>query len=367
MVTARRQIGEPQVHSAEIRPLTSLRGLAALWVLIHHITTIEGTKAALSPDGLFMKFAGKGWFGVDIFFILSGYILMNRYFHEKLDLRVFYARRFARIYPLYITSIAVLVVMVAAASLLHVPLNHPEIYNLKSLIFSVLMLQAVFFPEPPWNFVSWSLSFEMLCYLGLPFLIDRLRGTSAFQRAAAFVVVLGIYLIMGSLYQNPTAQLPGLARSFSAFFCGALGFLVFEPKNWPPFLAEICLGLLAATAVFAASPVYLIPVALILIPAMAGTAGWAAKLLSTSVLVRIGTISYSIYLLQVPVYYVVNKFFPISVVHNQLLAKAGMITVFVALVIGVAEMSYRLLEAPSRRWLVDVLAPTRREVHEGLT
>lgn len=336
---------------SEIKPLTSLRGIAALWVLFHHITEIEGSKASIKFDSFFLKIVDSGWFGVDIFFILSGHILTRTYFYRKETLKNFYIRRFARIYPLYIISIILILIMVIISAEFNFKLNRPEMYTLKSFVFSVLMVQAIFFKLPPWNFVSWSLSFEVLCYAFFPFLLKHIPKKSPLIIWAYFVFSFIVYLSIGVIYKDPTNEFPAFVRAFSAFSCGVLGFFVINFWKPPSYLAGISVSVIILLAGLSSAAVYMIPAVILLVLALSDADGLTEKLLSNSVLVRIGTISYSIYLLQIPIYYVFNRIWP-AALSNSPIAKLSMVVIYSAIVILIANLSYRYIERPSRRWII---------------
>ena len=66
-----RAAGESAVHDRYLPALTGLRGIAAAWVLVFHLYQYSG-----SPDlGPLTSLAGCGYMGVDLFFVLSGFLL----------------------------------------------------------------------------------------------------------------------------------------------------------------------------------------------------------------------------------------------------------------------------------------------------
>lgn len=92
--------------SQNIVALTGLRGLAAIWVLLYHVF------------GYHVFLLGLGYAGVDIFFMLSGFILTHVYIADRqLGTRRGYAHfllvRLARIYPLHLFTLVVLIMIVA--------------------------------------------------------------------------------------------------------------------------------------------------------------------------------------------------------------------------------------------------------------
>src|SRR5215207_145904 len=86
----------------EIRPLTALRFIAALWVFAHHFI---GFPYHTRADNIWQAIVIEGHIGVTLFFVLSGFLIALRYFAEptqqRLNLSEFIVKRVARIFPLY--------------------------------------------------------------------------------------------------------------------------------------------------------------------------------------------------------------------------------------------------------------------------
>src|SRR4051794_9498627 len=103
----------------DIPHMTGLRALAASMVLLLHLDEIHGN--VLARHFLLVE---QGYLGVDIFFVLSGYILSHVYSEMFLPISIrayglFLWRRFARIYPVHLVTLTALFVMVAARGLLN--------------------------------------------------------------------------------------------------------------------------------------------------------------------------------------------------------------------------------------------------------
>lgn len=97
--------------------LDGLRGLAILAVLLLHFTVYGGPPPAGGIDGLFYRAAQAGWIGVDLFFVLSGFLITGILYDAKGSatyFRSFYARRVLRIFPLYYGALAVFLLLVPA-------------------------------------------------------------------------------------------------------------------------------------------------------------------------------------------------------------------------------------------------------------
>jgi peptidoglycan/LPS O-acetylase OafA/YrhL len=86
---------------AHVPVLDGIRGLAILLVLVTHLTAFGGTHAF---DVWFNYLAWYGWIGVDLFFVLSGYLITGILLDSRTSshyFKNFYARRVLRIFPLY--------------------------------------------------------------------------------------------------------------------------------------------------------------------------------------------------------------------------------------------------------------------------
>lgn len=100
----------------EIRALTGVRGVAALLVVIYHWAM------PYMPQGsVAFRLFGRGYLFVDLFFVLSGFMMALNYGHLFENhvrwpaIRFFFLRRFARVYPLYFVVMLALIVFQVAA------------------------------------------------------------------------------------------------------------------------------------------------------------------------------------------------------------------------------------------------------------
>jgi len=96
---------DPRWSTGHIRVLDGLRGCAVLAVMLYHFTAPEITLRATGFARRVQDFFAVGWCGVDLFFVLSGFlitgILLDAKGHSKTYFRSFYVRRVLRIFPLY--------------------------------------------------------------------------------------------------------------------------------------------------------------------------------------------------------------------------------------------------------------------------
>lgn len=151
--------------------LTTLRFLAALHVVLFHMR-VEG----LLPGGpwWYQNFASIGYTGVNLFFVLSGFILVYTYANVPANPRRFWQARFARIYPAYALS------LVLTAPFFFFAVRHLDIpylawskQHLEAACVLTLGLLQSWFPQAAltWNAVCWSLSVEAFFYLVFPLLL----------------------------------------------------------------------------------------------------------------------------------------------------------------------------------------------------
>jgi peptidoglycan/LPS O-acetylase OafA/YrhL len=215
----------------EIRALTGLRGIAALVVFLAHTRdTLQTRGLSLPvPDLIERLFLSSGR-QVDIFFVLSGFILALIYRDwfgagvTRQSYVKFQQRRFARIYPLHAFMLILVILFVVAAGFLHAhTVNGLERFDYSTLPAYFLLVQAWGFlgPDPgQWNPPSWSVSIEALAYLIFPLFI---WATSRFARSRPWLLFL-LLTACGFLLNATThwglAGYSGIVRGLSEFALG---------------------------------------------------------------------------------------------------------------------------------------------------
>jgi peptidoglycan/LPS O-acetylase OafA/YrhL len=344
--------------SKRIPQLDAVRGIAILLVILHN------ESSALPPLRLERLFA-NGWMGVDLFFVLSGFLITGILVDAKQSddyFRNFYARRCLRIWPLYYSLLVFMFVIV--------PLLRPSeahtVFEKSSPWWSYpLFLQNVLNPAPTSAAgalaVTWSLAIEEQFYLVWPVVV-RFASLAQVRRLAILVVCLSpllrLYLSFHgvNLYTNVLCRLDGLmAGALLALTVrsGARPLDRFVRRAWIALAAAVPLAfacetanarwiVFSLTAAAAVSFVYL---------ALCSPNAWLQRLLANRFLVYTGTISYGLYLLhKIP--FDVAKSFPVD--RHPLLA----LPILLAACYAMAALSWNLLEKPFLR-LKRVFVDTR--------
>ncbi|WP_104655100.1 acyltransferase family protein [Ralstonia insidiosa] len=185
----------------EIKGLTGLRGIAALWVCIYHYTYENDFGSILTP------LAHAGHFGVPVFFVLSGFILAYTYAAKIAAGKVPYARflcaRITRIYPLH------LLLWLALGLATVLGFYAPSATDTREgYIAGLFMMHAWGFTlAAPWNNPSWSVSTEFAAYLLFPLFAGRLYRAGS---TASWLLIIGVLAIFASAILNPIVAAIGV-------------------------------------------------------------------------------------------------------------------------------------------------------------
>lgn len=219
----------------EIRALTGLRIIAALWVVLFHFRPMLTDVSPEFRENL-APVLNCGAQGVDLFFILSGFVLTWNYLDRmggEWSTRAtvhFLWLRLARVWPVYLLTmhLAALIVILSL-HVGHVPL--PEVRDLTAISYvrQVLLVQLwfePFFDNTSWDGPAWSISAEWLAYLlfGLIVLVilrlertTRARSLMVLSFAACLPPV--VLLLASGYFYTPWSWLP---RIVTQFIAGAL-------------------------------------------------------------------------------------------------------------------------------------------------
>jgi peptidoglycan/LPS O-acetylase OafA/YrhL len=370
----------------EIRALTGLRLFAAAWVVLFHFEFTKGRLLAAVLEPAY-PVVTTGAMGVDLFYVLSGFVISFTYL-DKLGPRFdprragrFLWARVCRIWPVY-ALVTTLFGGYLAFKLVRLGSAAPAYQNVQpdlSVSSWLWQLGMVQIWARPWHdgasFVgpAWSISAEWLAYVLFPLsalLLYRLRRGPRRLLATAAVLLMAPVSVLCLLTGSPYFPYSWAARIFTGFVAGALVYLVVRdvPRTrrvtraagW---ISWAVVALILGGLVLGAA---LGPVGdsterggmvLVLFPllvgalALAGGAG-PGRLLSTRWAVHGGRISYSLYLVHVPLFEVFWAAMDrVPAFHADGVAATLLTPVALAAAFVAAHLLYRLVEEPARRTL----------------
>lgn len=348
------------MSASEIRSLTGLRAAAALAVLAYHLRPSLGH---LFPE-LPTRLLRHGYLGVDVFFVLSGFILALHYggrLRSRRDYAAFLGYRLARIYPLHLVVLLGVLGAVAGAERLNLEIHEPERFALDyHLPLHLLLMHAWGFEESlRFNLPSWSISAEFFAYALFPLFwwpASRLRGDVALAALAGASALATVVVLRWGL-GYPDLHVPthhALIRVSGAFFAGTIVYRLFAAhREGPPLPSAISGALLLGVVAVALSPVadWLMPLAAcVMVYVLARGAGLFGRPLETRPALWLGRISFSIYLIHLPVFSLLGRVLPADT-EPPLPARIGIAALYVAAALGAAALCYYTVELPARRWI----------------
>lgn len=354
---------DPWPFPQSLPALTSVRFVLALGVVLFHLQ-LQWPWPTLQATGLIER----ARLGVDVFFILSGFVLTHAYrgaiADRALDYRRFVVARLARIYPAHLAVLGFVLVMVGGASLVGAEFDR-ELYNPAGLLLTLLLVQA-WGPElitAEWNGPSWSLSAEWFAYLIFPAYawLGRALGSRPWSllaiASASFLALDGLYQrAFGDIVVHAEANM-GVLRIAPEFLYGValyrLGERLQASRNVTVIAAAstaaVLLILMHASAddrliVAAAGP-------LVLSLALLSKAGADAPLRHPWLLAA-GEASYALYLVHFPLLIAWKGVRSALTDEPSTYVLAGWeVAGLIALSLMVALALHFGIEAPARRWI----------------
>jgi peptidoglycan/LPS O-acetylase OafA/YrhL len=313
-----------------------------------------------------------GYLRVDLFFILSGFIITHVYGRHIVPLRaknllIFLWHRFIRLYPAHATVLIVLVALVVTALHLGIPINSKMGWNFRDLPWQFLMLHAWGFTETAsWNTPSWSISAEWFAYLVFP--ASALAVFSLAPRAALAFAVLSLAVLAivfeasGSSIGSAFIGLPALTRVECEFVCGML-IQYATARGGAPWLSERIADLFAVGGLFGfiiaaaldVSDYLLILLLAVLIFGLARSGPVGRALFARPSVVWIGEISYSIYLVHFLVLLVLRHAGDkLHLIPATIAGSTAAFLIAIVVVIAAACVLFYAIEHPTRRRLRNV-------------
>lgn len=351
-----------------IRSLESLRGLLALWVVIGH--TIKNSGYSDKDLGL-MKLAAMPGLPVDVFIILSGFVIFFLLDHQRTSYSQFIVKRWFRLAPLF------LVVLIVSAFCLgwqksiieafpwkntsilnNLTINHDALtYFPKQLLAHILMLHGAiadkFLPSSEYAFIgaAWSVSVEWQFYLIAPLLLALVVKKYWYR--------LGIVLLIVCVIRGLNYGSEGFAINQAGYFIvGIISYYIWKHCDQvdiePQKLDLIAMVLAALIFLLLSRTVSLLIWIAVLSCVVAekrrsfnSFQKWMSKVLHMQILQWLGKISYSVYLIHMLVFYfVAHLLMTLHTGISQRMFLAIMLPAVALATIAVSALTYRFFEQP---------------------
>ncbi|MCE9634831.1 MAG: acyltransferase [Planctomycetes bacterium] len=351
----------------EIRALTGIRWFAAVWVLVYHAQQ-HGMSAALpglSAWRWLQQAGGLGYLGVDLFFVLSGFVLTWTYADRlrsfsAADYARYLAARLARIYPVHLFVLLLVTLAVTGRSLgaWDGPWHGPGFRAHDFALHLGLVHSWGFGSWLSWNQPAWSISAEWFAYLWFPFLCSwlvkvRSPWTTGILACAAVTAVAVIAPQLAPRACLNVPQLGGLVRVTGEFIAGCCACHVVRSTTWPRTVWNaLCWTSAAAvlgTAFIGRADPLALPWFVVLVASLAASDCGLTRFLATPAAVLGGRVSYSLYMVH----------FPMLLLADQLLGRMDplrppigaplWLASYAAAPVLVAWATWRWVEEPARR------------------
>ncbi len=368
------------MRSGEIKALTGLRIVAAAWVVLFHFRPMLGDASPDFRDAL-APVLNCGAQGVDLFFILSGFVLtwnyldrLGRSWSVRATLHFLWLR-LARVWPVYLVTLHLAALWVIfTLHVGHVPSPDASQLTAISYVRQILLVQLwfqPFFDGSSWDGPAWSISAEWLAYLlfGLLVLVifrmklaTRARTLMWLAFAASLPPVL-LLLTSGQFY-TPWSWLPRIVTQFTAgaLVCAAVrGLRLTERARRVAgyFSVLVAIAIVGILYLFDAHPltgvqdsggvvdVLFVP----LVMTLAVGVGSLPRLLSTRLMVFGGQISFCLYMVHELVHtawgWAAEQF---ELTLGDFPWKWNVVGLL-AIAVGAAILLYHFVEEPARRWM----------------
>lgn len=348
-----------------VRRLDGVRGAAVLLVVVYHASYLTaGWGPRLLPGG---------FVGVDLFFVLSGYLITRLLLaqlddNDRIEIGAFMVRRFRRLYPALIATVVGVVWLLVATGRVGSAPDQMTGGELAASALATVFYVSNFVQARGWEFPielshTWSLAIEAQFYLLWPFVLAGLRRVGSSQRTQAATVIVAMVVIAAhraAMWTDQAHYLPLYLRTDTRLDVILAGCLLAMVVHWgwvrsgrwlrvpgvggAAFL--VAAGLFSETgdsrmyAGFGLSVVALSALAVVA-SALLDAEGPVGRVVSWRPLAALGDRSYSLYLWHVPVFLTVARHIGDTSVVLRVFTGMGLTAL-------VTEFSFRFVESSLR-------------------
>ncbi len=343
---------ETPERALKLSNIQSLRGIAALLVVFSHLLIIE---QKYSPDQILGQWAGLGMVGVDLFFVISGFIMVYIAWNYQRGIGAsieFLFARASRIYPLYwLISLVVLALY----------LWRPEAVFSSVHAAPDLIKSFTLWPDtrPPLLIIGWTLIHEMFFYFVFAIIL-LLRPRLLLPALALWAVTIAVGYLIGLTKTGPLFAILFSPMSFE-FLAGALAGWLFKKYSTPlgtPFgISALVIGIITMFGVliyantkhqgmpeyFAVRALYFTIPAAFIVYGLAGVETLGVTL--GRLMEKLGNVSYSLYLTHILTLSLLGRLWrPIA--SNSIWDNLIALILLPLLAVVIASLCWRIAENP---------------------
>lgn len=364
--TMKRQVSAPPAPVTKpprLDALTGVRGIAAWLVVLYHIRASLGD--VTTPEVIALL--GKGYLAVDLFFVLSGFVIwLNN--GERLAqpgwraVPTFFRNRLARIYPLHLV---ILTATIAWALVLAATGRADSVrYPWAALPMNLALIHNWGLVAPlSWNIPSWSISTEWAAYLLLP----SWAGLAAGRRLTPMVAIVAIVSLAAVLHLlfiarghdalGSDIEHLGLLRCLAEFAIGAIACRLWQQVAHHQLPTIAAIGCAVGTlAWWAAGETFGAPLTFgAFVVLLATLAPGRGNPLAWRWVVWLGEVSYSTYLAHALLWVVVK----VALVDDVAHVAPAIVALYLAVVLVTSAVLFQLVERPGQR----LVAARRTPLH----
>lgn len=325
-------------QTQQVPVLDPLRGIGALSVCLFHLSC--GNRAFLAEDDPVRQVASFGWLGVELFFVVSGFVIPYSLYlrsYRLADAKGFFLRRLKRLEPPYFACIFLVLALNFVSSL--VPGYRGESFQLdfQQLLAHVAYLNSIL--GFGWiNPVFWTLAIEFQYYFFIALLFPLINSQHFWVRTVTLLTIAATGFSGFQAKNFLLHWLPLFAMGMAAFHVHVGYISRIRGLALLGVLAVICLAVngLSETMVGVIASVAIL---------LCGSRSMPSWIYPCSL---VGTISYSLYLIHVPIGGRVINF-------AERITSSPMqryFAIFLAFVVSIAASAvfWRIIEKPSQRW-----------------
>lgn len=328
--------------------LTGIRGVAAIWVVFFH--TFFGENIPIIKDG---------YAGVDLFFLLSGFILTHVYIKNTSIMNIrhyfrFIGVRLARIYPLHIFALFFMAALIFTLPGFENPYRNAKVmFGTHAFLANIFLIQnwgSAY--AGSWDGPSWSLSAEWFAYIFFPFALIQINKIQS-KNVLIALGVLCIFSTIGALFlagyhDTSPIGLAGMARLAGEFPAGCF-FYVAILRGWR--LPDISILLMIFFVLILTLPIKYFEFLCVfcfafLVVVSSQENSLASRFLRQKIFLFLGDISFSLYLIHWPVI----QFFDYMIRNGLKLDTPERLFAIILTSLAISTASFRYIERPARAW-----------------